>query len=171
MTISSADVILVMKFCSISDGEIFVYNTDDYVMYKNQSGDFIVVSKIKTYESKFENIIDKYKHTIEIDLDNLKKTTKWITDALDGTQRVTFEFSNNKLEFKSRGDNIASIDIEFNDSFHVDLPILMFNNIINNINGDKITFKYGNESFSPLVEINGDKDNGIPTRYFITSMV
>jgi len=172
ISISSADVPIVMGFCDISEGPIEMYDAKTHFMCKNSNEDTLLITKVVTERSELFEIEDEYEHVIEIDLAMLKDAVKWAIESIDGTQRVKFKFDGNVIEMLSSGSMISSL-YTMTDSkpFDVDLPIQIVSNIIHNIKGKTIKFKYKNKSTPTIVEINGDKDDEVQTRYFISAML
>ncbi len=183
LSIVSSDLPEIRRFCSkcVSDVVSIHQDADRLYVRDPSSGSFMAFSRVAMKKPPYQAMpASGFSESIVIEKSSLNKCLSWASLTLDGTQRVSFNFSRTtgsggELELKNGSDEISKLQCQYEqgDGFRADFPVKHFLSILSYMD-DSVRVEYGHPDMSSLACLSPAVDLSAPdvrARHYLLSMV
>ena len=176
ISIVSADIPFIRNFCARCKGNVSIgQDSDNLYILDRQTDSWMHVSKVACQRPKPKLInVPSADKRFSIPSDSFKSITRWLSNSLDTTQRVTMKLSRDGdlyyLKFiSSLGVELSSNIVQASSEFSGDFPISVLQTISDHlIDGDLDL--YFSVSGLPDVLVLSQNNENVSANHFLRSM-
>lgn len=170
LSIVSSDIPIIRSFCTKFSNDLYIGSTQKAVnIVDRESGSWLSVAKVVSEKPKLSVPDEKFRNSASITHEDFKKSSRWASLTLEGTQRVTFQISDGSLSMSSGKSELCSVPIISGEIPGIDLPVKILMVISDHMDDDNLNIRYGIIGFPDVLEFNQENEK-FSARHFVRCM-
>lgn len=175
LSVVSSDLPLIKNFCAKFAGDIVIGQDKSHLAVADPvSGTCMFFSRVSSNKPPLA-LLDHvgYKTEITVDKTQMAKALQWASMAVDGTSRLSLEYSEGEMTLSSKGNEIARIpaSMEAGKAFRSDFPVKILNNIFAFITSEKARLKFAHSAAPTILMVTEESPEGLARGYhYVQSM-
>ena len=176
LSIVSADLPAIRSFCArLGDADVVVGRDKSHLFVSDPAtGSCAAFSRYSSVRPPLSIVPeDGYDTIVALDRDQFVKSLTWCSMAVEGTQRISFRASGDKLSLMNGSQEVSSLPASFvaGEGLAADFPVKVLAGIVKYLGEGRAFLKYGHKDSPGVLEIAEESSDGVVrARHFISSM-
>ena len=176
LSVVSADLPLIRSFCArLGDSDVVVGRDKSHLFISDPAtGSCVSFSRVSSVKPPLHLAPEAgYQVIMSVDRDQFVKSLTWCAMAVEGTQRISFRASGEKMDLLNGSQEVSSLPVSFvaGAELSADFPVKTLGGIVKYLGDGRALLKYGNPKFPDVLEIAEESaDGSVRARHFVSSM-